>query len=365
MQEYIKFKCIEINQPIGTFYIGSIEAKDLWDISYADVRRIEERDVERLVGIQRPLVNSRVKEIKQYIGNIDATFPTSIILAIDSEDAEYDDNKGIMKIKNDKDVAKIIDGQHRIAGFEDYSGDFHLNVTIFIDMDIEDQAMVFATINLKQTKVNKSLVYDLYEYAKKRSPQKTCHNIAKLLNSKDDSPFKDKIKILGTATGKPYETLTQATFVEQLINYISSDPNKDRDILKRGKKLDKELVDVDSKLIYRQMFNDERDAEIAKILYLYFQTISEKWHDAWYATEKNIILSRTAGFKAFMKFLRNITIYLNKQGELIKKNEFEKIINKINLKDTDFSTDKYNPGGKGEADLYKDLLRLSNIQSSR
>ena len=58
-----------------------------------------------------------------------------------------------MRIANEEDVAKIIDGQHRIAGLEafDKNGDsFQMIATIFVDMDMEDQAMVFATINLSR-----------------------------------------------------------------------------------------------------------------------------------------------------------------------------------------------------------------------
>ena len=84
---YIEIKCIEVTQPIGTFYIGSVDSKDLLHISEADIRRIEQRDVERVVGIQRPLSNERVKELKQYVNNIDASFPTSVILSIKAENA--------------------------------------------------------------------------------------------------------------------------------------------------------------------------------------------------------------------------------------------------------------------------------------
>ena len=173
--------------------------------------------------------------MKQYVNNIDATFPTSIILAIDSRYAKYDSKQQEMIIEKKEDIAKIIDGQHPIAGLEGFSGKFELNVTIFIDMEEQDQAMTFATINLAQTKVSKSLVYDLYEFQKTRSPEKTCHNIARLLNSEDKSPLKSRIKILGKATGEPCEYLTQATFVTSLIRYISRDPMKDRDLLKRKK----------------------------------------------------------------------------------------------------------------------------------
>ncbi len=198
MKNSICINCLEIEQPIGKFYIGVMDAKDLFSISYADVRRISKRDVEQYLGIQRPLSPKRVKEISNYVNTVDATFPTGVILSIESEYVKkYDEVAKQMYIDNKPEVAKIIDGQHRIAGLENFTRDnFQINVVIFIDMDIEDQAMVFATINLAQTKVNKSLVYDLYEYTHHRSPTKTCHNIARLLNSKKDSPLFGELKYL-------------------------------------------------------------------------------------------------------------------------------------------------------------------------
>src|SRR5437588_3907454 len=161
----IEFACLEFQQPIGQFYIGTILAKDLFEISYADIRRIEHNDLDKILGIQRELSRSRVKELKQYVHTVDASFPTSIILAIDPQNASYNPTTKTMKVERSKNVAKIIDGQHRIAGLEDYNGpEFELNVTIFVDMDLEDQALLFATINLKQTRVSKSLAYDLFEF---------------------------------------------------------------------------------------------------------------------------------------------------------------------------------------------------------
>src|SRR5437667_9365085 len=182
MDDHISFAAAEVDQPIGTFYVGVMSAQDVLAISYADVRRIEDRDIEKVIGIQRPLSPERVEEIRQYVQTVDASFPTSIILAIEGKDAEYDSHTGTMKITRDEGVAKIIDGQHRIAGLEGFEGPFELNVTIFVDMDLEDQALLFATINLKQTRVSKSLAYDLFEYYRGRRPQTTCHIVAKLIH---------------------------------------------------------------------------------------------------------------------------------------------------------------------------------------
>ena len=147
--DIIEFPCISVEQPIGTFYIGAIDSQDLVAISYADIRRPEGRDIEQYIGTQRDLSEGRVAELRQYVTTVDACFPTSVILAVESEYVEFDDKTNSLRIMRKDNVAKIIDGQHRIAGLKDAEllDPFHLNVTIFVDMDIEDQAMVFATIN--------------------------------------------------------------------------------------------------------------------------------------------------------------------------------------------------------------------------
>ena len=45
-KEFISFKCLQVSQPIGNFYIGVIDSRDLVRIAFADVRKIaeEERD---------------------------------------------------------------------------------------------------------------------------------------------------------------------------------------------------------------------------------------------------------------------------------------------------------------------------------
>lgn len=257
-----------------------------------------------------------------------------------------------MLIDKDQKVAKIIDGQHRIAGLENYSGPpFELNVTIFIDMDIEDQAMVFATINLKQTKVSKSLAYDLYEYAKYRSPQKSCHNIAKLLNSKKDSPFYGRIKILGKATGTGIQSITQATFVDRLLNLISKDPMRDKDRIKRGLPLEH----YNTKYIFREKFISEKDAEIAKILWNFFKAVEQRWPIAWNSLERGTILARTTGFAGLMRLLSNILIKRKYSDDIPRKDFFYNNLARAQIEDNEFTSDTFKPGTSGESQLYKKL----------
>ena len=361
--ERVVFKCIEVTQPIGTFYVGVLNANDLVAISWADVQRIERRQVEEFLGIERPLSQDRVAELQKYVRTVDATFPTSIIIGVSSEDADYDESSGTMTIAKTDKVAKIIDGQHRIAGLTGYAnGTFQVNVTVFVDMDLEDQAMVFATINLKQTRVSKSLAYNLYEYATSPSPQKTCHDIAKLLNKREGSPFEEKIKILGRATpGRLAETLTQAAFVEQLLKLISRDPDGDRDLLKRGKSPKPASPEQARSLIFRDMFLDRRDADIALCLWDYFLAVRRRWPQAWDSTERGVILSRTTGFVALMRLLPFAYAHLGGPERRPSRDAFHIVLGRATIQDRDFTAETYRPGSAGQAALFQQLLRETDL----
>ena len=123
-QRPITFNCLEVRQPIGVFYVGVMNCSSLERITYADVRRLElgkdNRDVEDYTGIQRHLDSGREKVIGKYVNLVDATFPNSVILSISSEHAQYDEASKIMSIDFKDDIAKVLDGQHRIAGLRHY-----------------------------------------------------------------------------------------------------------------------------------------------------------------------------------------------------------------------------------------------------
>ena len=359
---HIKFKCIRVTQPIGTFYVGSISHKALQSICYADIRRLEDRQMDKYLGIQRPLKKNRVAELQKYVNLVDATFPTSIILALSSEHAEYDSAQQLMRVVKKPSVAKIIDGQHRIAGLAEFKGsEFQVNVTVFVDMDIEDQAIVFSTINIKHVKVSKSLMYDLFEFAKTRSPQKTCHTIARLLNKKEDSPFRGKIKVLGTAES-PEETLTQATFVDRLKRDITRDDMTDRDMLRRGKQPPLVSGKDAEVLFFRNHFLRDEDAIIVKNLISFFGAVRDKWPSSWDRVQRGNILNRSTGYAALMRVLR--PAYHNcvsTDSVVVPKERFVDVFDRVKLRDSDFSPETYVPGSAGEAQLTRDLLEQSGL----
>lgn len=258
-------------------------------------------------------------------------------------------------------VARVLDGQHRIAGLDEglKSGQtvFDLSVTIFVGADISDQAQIFATVNLEQTKVNKSLVYDLYSLAKSRSPQKTCHNIAVALDGDDQSPLCGRIKRLGVTTaGRQLETITQATFVESLMKYITDQPLADRDNILRGRRLPEVGGDDIRKLPLRNLFIQEKDVEIAQILNNYFLAVKEKWPGAWGEFGRGSVLNRTNGFRALMRFFGWAYLHIAAPGQIPQPGDFSRrVFSRIALKDSDFNTENFPPGSSGEARLYRVL----------
>lgn len=386
MTDNLKFPVLKVRQPIGDFYIASISARDLLNISYSDVRRLaqDQRDLEMYLGIQRPVSSRRIKEIKEYIQGVDATFPTSVILSIDERCAEYEalgDGFGMLTLKEyaggsfDDDgipyskIAKVIDGQHRIAAFMDENNNwtfdyldraFDINVSIFVGADVSEQANIFATVNLAQTKVNKSLVYDLTELASTPSPHKTCHNVAVILDREPTSPLHLRIKRLGTATpGRNKEPMTQASFVESLVKFISANPGQDRNTLLVGGKIKRATQVELEKCPFRNLFLDGKEVDITEILYNYFKAIEKKWPTSWRDVDRvGNLLPRSNAFKAFMIFLREDVyprLSENENGRIPSVGEFFQSLKHIRLDDDDFTTRNFAPGSGGQATFLKML----------
>lgn len=369
MERSIKVPAIRVVQPIGDFFSAVISAEDLMKISYADMRRIE-GDLDRYVGIQRKLDPGRVEEISKFVRSRDATFPTSIVVAVPGSCASYDERLKTLTLKAGVDdtgklipleeVAKILDGQHRVEGLRAAVPDtFDVPISVFIDADIADQAYVFATVNLAQTKVNKSLVYDLLDYANARSPQKSAHEIAVALDKFKGGPFYQMIKRLGTATpGRQpgRETLAQATFVGSLLPFITRAAEDDRFALAKGRKVRAGEWPYE-KTPFRPLWVEERDNEIAQILVNYFSAVAETWPDAWASREAGQILPRTNGFRALMRLLK--LIYLKERPKYsgdnpaITKRKFASYLERVRIADHQFNKDEFSPGSGGETALFK------------
>lgn len=383
----ISIPALRISQPIGDIYVGSIKAKDLVEITDFDIRSlVTERGIDSYLGIQREVDKNRVKEIRQYVQGSDATFPTAIVLAIPEKCVEIssisdsDDRFVWMTLSNYptahnsddeqvlyRHIARVIDGQHRISGLDGYQGEsFDVNVSIFIDADIADQASIFATVNLAQTKVNRSLVYDLFELSRTRSPEKTCHSAIVALESTEGSPFFKKIKRLGKATpGRFTETLSQATVVSGILQYICKNRLQvleDRQIGRKGGRfLHAEGSDAE-KLVLRPFFVEGRDIDLTNLIWNYFSAVEKRWPDAWSKNTTGRMLNRTNGYLGLMKFFRSAYRHFAPPGEVVPEQKFLSLFEHVALEDIDFTPERFSPGSSGSSELERVLLQETKIE---
>ena len=132
MNGNITLNIFKIEQPIGTLYVSSINAYKLYSMSESDIIKLSKK-TNTYDGIQREINNQKVSYIKDYLTSVDATMPNSIILNI-TKDKIIEQTNNTITIKSSKDTFSIIDGQHRLKGFEDSENiNFDLSITFFID----------------------------------------------------------------------------------------------------------------------------------------------------------------------------------------------------------------------------------------
>jgi len=289
----IKAPFIEINQPIGSFYLTKINAIDLGELVSVTPRSASPS------AIQRDESSKRITEISKYCSDPDATFPTPIIISIyDDADIKMDDNYFIISRSLKNKIGEVIDGQHRLKGIlkSSYAIKFELPVILMFNLSEEEKAYVFSIINSKQTKVSMSLIYDLFALSKHRSPQKTSHEIARALNKKTDSPFYNRLKMLGKKSkNQEIATLSQGTFVKHLIELLSKDSELDYRLSKQNK----EFKD-NAKLPLRSYFINNEDSIILKIILNLFNSLRDTFPEYW-EDPLNNILWKTTGYVAIIK----------------------------------------------------------------
>ena len=137
-------KYLKVEQPIGTFYITSLQASVLAKIAIVE-RRNENPDV-----VQREGSSARIREIATYCGDPDATFPTPIIIAVNF-DAKIKIDENQIYFDENEILGDVIDGQHRLEGLKasNYISKFELPVVLMFNLFPEEKAYVFSIINSK------------------------------------------------------------------------------------------------------------------------------------------------------------------------------------------------------------------------
>jgi DNA phosphorothioation-associated DGQHR protein 1 len=363
-------ECIKIQQPIGEFYIASLPSSLLKKVTFSRSAGFNEDNIE---GNQRNIDNTRVKEIGHFIDGRNATIPNSIILTAnyyESDELEVDggkrweviEDKGRLYIEIPDDSLKlcsIVDGQHRINGFNWAETEMYLPCSVFIDLPPSLQALIFSTVNFNQQKVDKSLAYQLFGYQlndedkKSWSPDILAVQLSRAFNSL--GPFKNKIELIkGSKTEiKPLEgednvnwSISSAAFIAGVCSLISGNLKKDKYVINKknmtgyGTRKDlKAEKDYPRKLKnypLRGYFVEGNDVAIKMVLERYFEEISKT---LWLNKEEDSIVFRTVGISAQFTFLKELIT--NQKVELNSSLSFEKVLDRFN--EIEFNNEYFSP----------------------
>jgi DGQHR domain-containing protein len=379
----IRIPVSKVSQPIGEFYVGRMDARTLVKISYTEIRRFLAGTQETIAGIQRERSEKRINEIRKYVNLDYATFPTSIILSVEPECAEItpypsgnfsseDSQVFFLELSSfgqpsEEDfipvekIAFIIDGQHRVAGLEGLNDgrEFDVNVSVFVGASEADKAEVFARVNQAQTKVNQSLVVDLASFYEERGPVKFAHEIVLALNRDEEGPFFDKVKRLGKAApGKGnVQTLAQATVVKPVVDYITPDPEGERNQRYKGIFGPRRSSDEWRRYIFQPFYDKEDDSGVFLCLTNYFAAVKERWEASWVDAPPGRILNRTTGYAALMRFLRPMYLRHCDKGSILSKDDCRKVFAQINITDEELTREIFIPGSSGISALYRRLMQ--------
>lgn len=366
--EKIELNVIKVRQPIGNMYIGKIQGRVLWELAQADIRKLYNN--EDYIGIQRELDLNRVKNIRKYINTSDASFPNSIILNLNSQHV-IEEREEILLIEKSAKVFSIIDGQHRLAGFEKTNVDFEVIVTIFIDLDDEQQAILFKTINSEQKKVNPSFKYDLEAYSTVKTPEKMIRGLALAFNMDYNSPWYGRIKMNGKKDEISEKgVISQKAFADPIVKFIYNEEDRYelRDILKKKKEdsnieylenvqgLFSEDKYDENKYIFWMFYSNDKDELLYKILLNYFLAVHSLLKEDWEYNKKSILI-KTTGYNALMKLFKDVYSVLYREKNFTR-DRFEEIMRPIQEYSGSITAEKYGASGESASNrLYIDLRK--------
>lgn len=295
----IRVNAVRVEQNERKFYLFKIKAEDLLNIAY-----FNPREIDREAGIQRPFREWRSKEVAEYIDEENSVLPNNIIISLNSKFVSF--NNGTLEIQPKKDIAFVIDGQHRLRAFKHtLKKNFELPVSSFIDLSLAEIAEIFVKINYYQKPVSKSLVYDLLGISPEIFPEYyEAHEVTKVLNETVSSPWFGLIKMLGIGKG----IITQATFISAL----------------------------ESNKILNEVLKEFNKEEKIIILSNYFQAIKQLFPGQW--GNRSYFISKSVSFNALVRIFPKVFAAIVEERNSFKVEDIKQFM--ANIKNVPFHAEE-------------------------
>jgi DGQHR domain-containing protein len=152
---------------------------------------VDTHEANPIDGFQRRLDESRAKEIADYIDNGFGTIPGSIVLSAQPEaKLEYSRPNRTLRFRNTPRAFLILDGQHRVFGFQKAKARLRVPVVIFNNLSKADEARLFMDINTKQRPVPNELLLAIKRLAQTETNEEALlKDIFDLFDKESASPL--------------------------------------------------------------------------------------------------------------------------------------------------------------------------------
>jgi DNA phosphorothioation-associated DGQHR protein 1 len=278
------------------------------------------------------------------------------------------DDRYYIEIPSEGKAASIIDGQHRLLGFDHAMSarqGMELLCAVYFDLPLAYQAYLFATININQRKVDKSLAYEQFGYnldteeSRAWAPDKLAVFLTRKPNLDSASPFYQHIKlaplnadlVINEDDTDKWQVST-ACVVEGILSLISSKPPADRDNLHSVdvKARDRKSLAPDSSPL-RDDYRNGADEAILELVKSYFTNAKAILWDK--ADEKSYIY-KTIGVSALFDVLRYVLLKYERTKALEQLSSALSAASQI-----DFSNSFYQASGKGRVRVKNVILRAA------
>lgn len=382
----LRLRAVRVRQTLGEFFAVAVSARILRQIVFLDPTRISSVDkskfLYRLLGNQRDASGGRARDIAKYINSVESAFPNSIILSANYDDQgsliedeskrwifAEENNEYYLVIPSAERMASIIDGQHRLLGFDyanDERKDMELLCSVYIDLPVAYQAYLFATININQRKVNKSLAYEQFGYNLDEegpecwAPDKLAVYFTRRLNMNPDSPLYQHVKIapldadlVFPVSDEPIWQISTACVVEGLLSLFSSKPRTDRDLLHARPLASRRrnILPQDNSPL-RELFLAGEDEKLWVVITNFLNLVDKC---LWQKASPSSYIRKTIGLQALFDVFRVIA----------QKTELSRLQERLDAVITqaggiDFSDQYFQASGKGRVRVKNSILYASN-----
>jgi DNA phosphorothioation-associated DGQHR protein 1 len=372
---FMRIPALKVEQPIGTFFAVVIPASTLLELCFTKAVSANKDPVTGsyvVEGAQRLPDPKRLDAIADYIDQVDATFPNSIIIAanfrqdeprvegdIDSDldeepseaelqaqyakrwqvvatpvldlDGELAGETYELVIPTGEKLAMVIDGQHRLFAFGRASAprlEVQMLCSVFIDLPAPMQATIFATINSTQKPVDKSLTYELFGYnvSDEReddwSPEKLAVFLARRLATDPESMMAGRIVVaprndFASAKSMPKTEMkiSFATIVGGIVRLISSNPKADATKLKKSYFVRRGSLDA-GKGNGPPLRNLYREGDDALLYSATRNFVNAAWEIFWKDAPQSSFIRKTVGVQALFDIYREIARPMFEAGDM-------------------------------------------------